>query len=124
MYQENLFELFDPYTASFLSAIGLACVVYGVLRWTNVMETRLSGPCLHSSLRLFYRDDGGKGLLHLAGILDDHGVPENARRWSTDTDGRHCLDLNFCRAHRQHRAIVRELAILPVAIQINVEKVG
>lgn len=93
-----------------LVAIGLSALIYGILRWTSVMELRFAGPCVHSCLDLTFRENGGRTRVLLGGVLDDNGIALANREWRTDESGQPVLHLKFCHTHKAHRSILRELA--------------
>jgi putative Mg2+ transporter-C (MgtC) family protein len=103
--------------------IALAVVVLVTLRGAQIIELWTAGPCRHASYAVRYRVADGKARLKVLRILDGFHVPD--ANWSVSQEGEfETMHIRCCTAHRNHRAVLSELADLPEVVDIGLAGAG
>lgn len=102
-------------------AAGLVFTAMAFLTLTTLhgLEALIAGPCRFEALTIHFRTERGKTEPRLRAILDTHpetGEPGPVR---LTADGEGILHTRICRAHREHRVVLREIAELEPVLAIE-----
>jgi len=113
----------------FVAAIGMLCGTgYGgvailltagltlLLTMITRIETRYLGPCYHTQVTLLFDGQGGKTAVKIDSILEDYRV--NASDKKLTDAGLSEMSVNYCSAHKHHKAFLLKFADLPEIKQI------
>ena len=96
-------------SAGFLLSLGVL-VVLGAFRQ---VEALLGGRCTAEHLSITYRPERGKTRARIIAALDDARGPHFVVSEGERPDGQHEMLLCYCSRHREHRAVLADLAALP-----------
>ncbi|MBI3876980.1 MAG: MgtC/SapB family protein [Verrucomicrobia bacterium] len=104
-----------------VASLALSLLVVGVLTVISTLEKKYLGHCEFSSVLVTFDPAGGKSVVKIEEILEDHHVQRGPMDLSTASDGMKQLRLNYCHAHRHHREFLTSLAALPEVREIRRE---
>jgi putative Mg2+ transporter-C (MgtC) family protein len=102
--------------------VGAGYIVVGILLSVGVLlvlgsfrrvEGILSGPCHMTRIVAVYRPDKGKTRALIRGLLDDAHGPVLVGEENQRPDGLADMSIQYCECHRDHRALLAQLASLP-----------
>lgn len=104
-----------------IGALAASFVIYGALligRWAGL---RLVGPCRFANCHIKFEAKGGKALLLVEEILEEHNVPlESIGKIAPSADC-DAITVRFCNAHRQHRGFLPRLAEMSEITDLTIE---
>lgn len=92
------------------ASLVFTAVILLVLTLGQNLNVLVAGRCRYRQATLVYEPDHGRSRLRLQAILDRHLIPDPKVRHATREDGRCTLSFEICDRHREHRAILHELA--------------
>lgn len=101
------------------AALGLSLLILAVLLLVSWLEERLLDVCGFTFIRIVFEPAGGKTLLRIEEVLDEHGVHTQLASLRPTTEGLVEARLRYCRAHRHHREFLGRLAELAEIKEIH-----
>ena len=99
----------------------LAVVALLVLGSASRLEHHYLGPCLMRKGEATFETAGGKTIVRLRELLEEHRVPDASRSFGTTPDGKGRLTFSWCSAHRQHRDFLTYLAAMDEIVEMQLE---
>jgi len=103
-------------------AIGAGYVAAGVVFTVLILftltvlhrvESLVNGRCVWSTVRVVYDPDSGKTLPRLREVLDRYRVPDDLVAVDDGPGAGPALSARVCTHHRDHRAVLKDLADAP-----------
>ncbi len=92
--------------------LGLSILVLSLLNGVSRVERFYQGACDYTKATLLYEPHGGKTLIRIMDIADEHLVRGGAVAAEPPVQGLDAFELTYCRRHAQHREILNRLASL------------
>jgi putative Mg2+ transporter-C (MgtC) family protein len=96
-----------------IAGVALSFLVRAVLVLVRAYERRFIERVHPVIIDVSFRPDHGKVRARLLRIFADFEVPEKECEWSVRNEDDHSLRANLRLAHRSHRELVEEIALLP-----------
>jgi len=100
------------------AGIGLALVVLSMLTFVHRFERRFVDPCQWTKCRIIFESDRGKTRIRILQILDAFRVPLGGWQFVT-FDGHDAIEIQYCYAHRHHRAFLSRLVELDDVLEFQ-----
>jgi putative Mg2+ transporter-C (MgtC) family protein len=96
-----------------LAGIALAACVLLTLNGVRRLEGLLLGPCALRRVRVVHQTASGKIRARIQAALDASRGPVRAGAERDRPDGMHEIEVTYCTVHRDHRAVLAQLAEVP-----------
>ena len=116
----------------FMAAVGMLCgagfggvavmltgVLTLILQFITHIEKRYLGPCYHTQVTLLYDDSGGKTGVKIDSILEEYKIMPGAMQTMDSETGLTEMTLNYCNAHKHHKAFLLKFADMPEIKEIQ-----
>lgn len=101
--------------------LGLSVLVLALLNGVSRVERLYQGACDFTKATLLYEPHGGKTLIRITDIADEHLVRGGAVSADPPVQGLDAFEFSYCRKHSQHREILNRLASLSEVQEIRTE---
>lgn len=102
-----------------VAGLALSLTIFATLVAMRAIEARLSGRCRLTRVRIHYQPEGGKTTARVRAKIDDSRGPLLAGPLDIQPDGVEVIPLTYCTTHRDHRAVLAEIAEFPAVIAIE-----
>jgi putative Mg2+ transporter-C (MgtC) family protein len=93
-----------------VSGLALSLGVLFTLTVVGRLESWIAGPCAATQALVLYRPERGKTRVRIQSVLDEHKGLARAGAERDRGDGIWELPLEYCSAHKDHRAVLTALA--------------
>ena len=102
-----------------LVGVGFTVVIFLTLTVASRLDWLAVGPCEYRRATVRYEPKQGKARIYIQDILDAEEIPdENVQELEPEGDERR-LSIRVCCVHREHRAVLKELADLSAVTKID-----
>lgn len=102
-----------------LLGIGFTTMIYLTLTVASRLDWLAVGPCEYRRATVRYEAKQGKARIYIQDILDNEEIPdEHVQELDPEGDERR-ISIRVCCSHREHRAVLKELADLPAVTKIG-----
>lgn len=95
------------------AAIGLTAALLLLLQVLTYIENRFLGPCYYIQVTLVFDDEMGKTSVKIDNLLEDYKVMMGSVKKAASQDGLTEMTLNYCNAHKHHKAFLLKFAEMP-----------
>lgn len=99
-------------------------VIFLTLTVLQRLEHLVVGRCRLERTTVLYHPDSGKTQLRIQAILDRHEIPDHHILALRREGEQRILEIEVCAAHREHRAVLQELADVPQVLALESEGTG
>ena len=94
-------------------AVGLTIALSLLLQLLTRIENRYLGPCFQTQVTLVFDDQGGRTSVKIDAILEDYKVMTGTIKKNDVQNGLTEITLNYCNAHKHHKAFLLKFAEMP-----------
>lgn len=102
------------------AGVFFSTLIVTVLACSTTFDRMVLGKCHNAILRITFDPKDGRTQLKIQSILD--AFPHQLKSITTiDHDGRHTMAIEYCAAHREHRAFIGDVVDLPGIISVATE---
>lgn len=102
-----------------VAGLVFSAVILVVLTAAQPLTFLVGGRCSADRLTVAYRPDGGKTWPRLQAVLDRYQIPDRHVHRREAKGGLHRCEARVCLTHRDHRAVVGELAEIPEVVELQ-----
>lgn len=95
------------------AAVALTTTLSLLLQLLTHIENRFLGPCFHTQVTLVFDEQAGKTRIKIDDILEDYKITAGSINKANSEDGLTEMTLNYCNAHKHHKAFLLKFADMP-----------
>jgi putative Mg2+ transporter-C (MgtC) family protein len=106
------------------AGIVFTMVIFLTLTVLQNLEWVVTGRCRMRAVTLYYHPEGGKTRIRIQGVLDRYALPDHDVLEEVQKNGQRSITLSACTAHRDHRAVIRELADIHGVERVEIDGDG
>lgn len=103
------------------AGFGLAVLVVILLNGVSRLEHFYQGACDFTRASVLYEPNGGKTLIRLQDLIDDHRLTGQRIASEPPVPGLEEFAFSYCRAHAQHREVLNRLAAMREVREIRTD---
>ena len=103
-----------------MAGIGFTIIVFATLSLFRRLENLVGGPCVPGKVVVEYNENNGKARPRLQMVFDQHLIPDDQLIEEVGAMEEPCrLTLTYCKHHRNHRVILKEIADIPDVVRLE-----
>lgn len=95
------------------AAMAFTAALSLMLNAVSHIENRYIGPCFNTQITIIFDDANGKTGIKIDEILEEYKIKGNPNHKHIHADGSTELIINYCNAHKHHKAFLSKLADMP-----------